>query len=239
MLLSRYQVHSAFNWQLVITPKPLIHSSNIIYSLLALSDYSLIIFNKSIYTVDIPITNAPKINNATVWSNQLLSHHPDLLMYNLFEIGLVTPYALPNEDVQVSQGPAKIPPQILQWYDPQNHSKQAMQACYAPLPPLPQYTSCVSIHTYLERSQRSTQEPKRDPSGPEGTARSPQAEAIRTVRPQRILPSAPERTPPITTEWLNIVLCVVLCDIQLLLRDIWLMLCAPFTIQHMICMWMT
>jgi hypothetical protein len=33
----------------------------------------------------------------------------------------------------------------------------------------------VSIRTYSERSQRSTQEPKRDPSGPEGTARTPQA----------------------------------------------------------------
>jgi len=33
----------------------------------------------------------------------------------------------------------------------------------------------VSIRTYSECSQRSTQEPKRDPSGPEGTARTPQA----------------------------------------------------------------
>ena len=33
----------------------------------------------------------------------------------------------------------------------------------------------VSIRTYSERLQRSTQEPKRDPSGPEGTARTPQA----------------------------------------------------------------
>jgi hypothetical protein len=43
----------------------------------------------------------------------------------------------------------------------------------------------VSIRTYLERSQRSTQEPKRDPSRPEGTARMPQAADQRpTVRSQ-------------------------------------------------------
>ena len=43
----------------------------------------------------------------------------------------------------------------------------------------------VSIRTYLERSQRSTQEPKRDPSGPEGTARTLQATDQRpTVRSQ-------------------------------------------------------
>jgi hypothetical protein len=33
----------------------------------------------------------------------------------------------------------------------------------------------VSIRTYSEHLQRSTQEPKRDPSVPEGTARTPQA----------------------------------------------------------------
>ena len=43
----------------------------------------------------------------------------------------------------------------------------------------------VSIRTYSERSQRSTQEPKRDPSGPEGTARTLQATDQRpTVRSQ-------------------------------------------------------
>jgi hypothetical protein len=43
----------------------------------------------------------------------------------------------------------------------------------------------VSIRTYSERSQRSTQEPKRDPSGPEGTARTSQATDQRpTVRSQ-------------------------------------------------------
>jgi len=39
----------------------------------------------------------------------------------------------------------------------------------------PFYPFSVSIRTYLERSQRSTQEPKRDPSRPEGTARTSQA----------------------------------------------------------------
>jgi hypothetical protein len=43
----------------------------------------------------------------------------------------------------------------------------------------------VSIHTYLERSQRSTQEPKRDPSGPEGTARTPQAADSRAYATKR------------------------------------------------------
>jgi hypothetical protein len=43
----------------------------------------------------------------------------------------------------------------------------------------------VSIRTYSECSQRSTQEPKRDPSGPEGTARTSQATDQRpTVRSQ-------------------------------------------------------
>ncbi len=43
----------------------------------------------------------------------------------------------------------------------------------------------VSIRTYSERSQRSTQEPKRDPSWPEGTARTSQATDQRpTVRSQ-------------------------------------------------------
>jgi hypothetical protein len=37
------------------------------------------------------------------------------------------------------------------------------------------YLGIVSIRTYSEHSQRSTQEPKRDPSGPEGTARTLQA----------------------------------------------------------------
>jgi hypothetical protein len=47
------------------------------------------------------------------------------------------------------------------------------------------YEYVVSIRTYLERSQRSTQEPKRDPSGPEGTARTLQATDQRpTVRSQ-------------------------------------------------------
>jgi len=43
----------------------------------------------------------------------------------------------------------------------------------------------VSIRTYSERSQSSTQEPKRDPSGPEGTACTLQATDQRpTVRSQ-------------------------------------------------------
>jgi hypothetical protein len=45
----------------------------------------------------------------------------------------------------------------------------------------------VSIRTYSERLQRSTQEPKRDPSKPEGTARTLQAAdqrlAVRSQRP--------------------------------------------------------
>jgi len=45
----------------------------------------------------------------------------------------------------------------------------------------------VSICTYSEHSQRSTQEPKRDPGRPEGTACTPQATdqrlAIRSHRP--------------------------------------------------------
>jgi hypothetical protein len=138
MLLSCYQVHSAFNWQLIITPKPSLHSTDINHSLLALSNYTLNLLNESVNTVETSITNAPKINNATAQSNLLFSHHPDLLMYTLFEIGLVIPYTLPNEDTQVSPGPAKITPQILQWNNPQNHSKQAIQACYAPLPSLAQ-----------------------------------------------------------------------------------------------------
>jgi hypothetical protein len=44
---------------------------------------------------------------------------------------------------------------------------------------------CVSIRTYSERSQRSTREPERDPSGPKGTARTSQATDQRpTVRSQ-------------------------------------------------------
>ena len=43
----------------------------------------------------------------------------------------------------------------------------------------------VSIRTYSERSQRSTQEPKRDPSGPEGTARTPQATDSQTYAAKR------------------------------------------------------
>jgi len=47
------------------------------------------------------------------------------------------------------------------------------------------YVQPVSIRTYSERSQRSTQEPKRDPSGPEGTARTPQATDSRAYAAKR------------------------------------------------------
>jgi hypothetical protein len=43
----------------------------------------------------------------------------------------------------------------------------------------------VSIRTYSERSQRSTEEPKRDPSRPEGTARTPQATDSRAYATKR------------------------------------------------------
>jgi len=61
--------------------------------------------------------------------------------------------------------------------------------------------AAVSIHTYSEGLQRSTQEPKRSPSGPEGTARTPQATdqrlAIRSHRPNTAWdPYSEGRTPP-------------------------------------------
>jgi hypothetical protein len=46
---------------------------------------------------------------------------------------------------------------------------------YGNRPPILQEIHCVSIRTYSEHSQRSIQGPKRDPSGPEGTAHTPQA----------------------------------------------------------------
>jgi len=46
-------------------------------------------------------------------------------------------------------------------------------------------SSPVSIRTYSEHSQRSTQEPKRDPSRPEGTAHTPHTTDSRTYAAKR------------------------------------------------------
>jgi hypothetical protein len=56
-----------------------------------------------------------------------------------------------------------------------NHSKASLQMSLKQ-DLIPLFTPLsVSIRTYLEHSQRTTQGPKRDPSGTEGTARTPQA----------------------------------------------------------------
>ena len=65
----------------------------------------------------------------------------------------------------------------------------------------------MSIRTYSERSQRSTQEPKRDPSGPEGTARTSQATDSRTYAAKRYTVTS------------NIVLRIMLRDINVVLHD--------------------
>ena len=82
----------------------------------------------------------------------------------------------------------------------------------------------VSIRTYSERSQRSTQEPKRDPSGPEGTARTSQATDSRTYAAKRYTVTS------------NIVLRIMLRDINVVLRDTscatWHMNCNICTVQY-------